>query len=68
MSKELKDAYVQNLIYKLRDIKSELKEDSDMWYGGLPPLLHQMENFIDGHIMQLTSVFDVKNEDKPQTE
>lgn len=64
--KELKDLHVQNIVYKMRELKDELFSQPDLWYGGLPPVLHQIDNYIDGQLLQLTTVFDVQNQDRPE--
>lgn len=64
--RELQTAHVQEIVYRLYDITSVLDLDKDLWYGGFPPALEQIRNFVESQTRRIGDTFsDVVIEPRP---
>lgn len=64
--REQQTAHVQEIMYRLFDVLTVLEMDQGLWYGGFPPSLEQLKNFVHGHARTMSEAFtDVVAEPRP---
>lgn len=67
--RELQDAHVQELVFRLHELHAVLEMDADLWYGGFPPPLEQLKSFVESQSNRLATVFEgVANSPRPEVE
>ena len=61
----IKNAHIQEMVYELKDLLHVIDKDRNIWYGGYPQSISNLESFVESTIARLVETFPgVLNEDR----
>ena len=55
-----KKAHAEAIIAKAEELRAVIQAQPDLWFGGLPPVLTQMDHFLNHHITVTRSTFGLE--------
>lgn len=55
----LKRAHAETILAAMDDLRATIASEDDLWFGGLPPILVQLDHFLTAHAARTRDTFGI---------
>lgn len=62
-----KKAHAEAIIAKAEELRTVIQAQPDLWFGGLPPVLNQVDHLLTHNIAVIRSTFGLEAPAEPNT-